>query len=431
MKIILRVIYIVIIYLIQPFFIAHLWNRGRKLPNYRKRIHERYSFYNNLNLKYKESIIIHCASVGEFQASIPLIDKLCNFYQDKNIILTCVTPTGSERVSSYIENFYKKSSKDLCIKHVYWPYDLQGATSRFIKRFNIKAVIILETEIWPNIFIKLQKKSIPIFLVNARLSENSFKNYLKGSTLFSYVLRDVFVLAQNSESKNRFISLKNSSARVINTGNIKYDINPSSQIQKFLNFKSDFNLNEKFIFVVASTHKNEEELILKMYKNLIKENKNIFLILAPRHPDRFKEVENLIKDLKISYSLRTNLESLNNKNILLLNTLGELVGVYSVANLALVCGSLLPSGGGHNPIEAISVDCPVITGKYFKNFLEIYKELLDSKASFAMDIDELCKFLRVENKETLLDMKQKSKEIYLRNKGAIDASYKFIIKNIT
>lgn len=365
----MQIIYTLLLYLIQPFVWLKLLWRSRKAPAYRQRWLERYGFCKN---KVKPNgILVHAVSVGETIAAIPLIKALQQKYPQLPITVTTMTPTGSERVKTLLKD---------SVSHVYLPYDLPGAIKRFLKTTKPKIVIIMETELWPNLISQCYKQKIPLIIANARLSERSAARYGKlGKAVKQIFSKISMVAAQNQHDGERFVSLGLPTDHLAITGSIKFDINLSNeQRQKINQLKQQWQLNRP-VLIAASTHSGEDEIILTAFKKLLLKHANLLLILVPRHPERFKTVEKLISDSGFNYLKRSaNQIPTEQTQIVLGDTMGELLELYAMADIAFVGGSLVKQGG-HNPLEPALHHIAIITGEYFFNFQVICEQLIEAQ----------------------------------------------------
>lgn len=365
---ILYAIYNTIIYFFQPIFLLRLLIRGSIDSTYLKNWKERYGF-----LKFsifEKCVLIHCVSLGEVNAIIPLIKIIKKKYINLPILLTTTTLTGLNQAKKILLN---------SVYYAYLPYDLLNIIKRFFKHINPKLVIIVEREIWPNLFKELYLRNIPIVLANARLSERSFKKYKKIKIFIKNVLNYINIIASHSyEDGNRFLHLGVNKKNLKIIGNIKFDINYTFNLQK--KTYANFIRQNYCVWIAASTHPGEEKIILKLHKNLLKKFPNLMLILAPRHPERFKKVSRIIKKLKlnfITYKNRNNIDP--STNIILYNEIGKLIHFYKISDIAFIGGSLL-NYGGHNPIEAAINKLPIITGPFVRNFYDINMKLKQKNA---------------------------------------------------
>lgn len=361
-------LYTCLLYLIQPLVWLRLLWRSRKAPAYRKRWLERYGFCHG---KVKaHGILIHSVSVGETIAAIPLIKALQHRYPHLPITVTTMTPTGSQQVVKSLGN---------TVSHVYLPYDLPGSIRRFLKQLQPKLVIIMETELWPNLITALYQRHIPLVIANARLSERSAKRYAKlGNAIRRLMPQITHIAAQNQFDAQRFIDLGLPQDHITVTGSIKFDIHLSEQQQQNIaDLKAAWS-SQRPVWIAASTHHGEDDIILMAHKHLLKSYPDLLLILVPRHPERFASVEKLINDYGLTYQLRSeNQVPTPQTQIILGNTMGELIVLYGMADIAFVGGSLVERGG-HNPLEPALHHLPIIMGEHTFNFNVICKQLIQA-----------------------------------------------------
>lgn len=361
-------LYTCLLYLIQPLVWLRLLWRSRKAPAYRKRWLERYGFCHG---KVKaHGILIHSVSVGETIAAIPLIKALQHRYPHLPITVTTMTPTGSQQVVKSLGN---------TVSHVYLPYDLPGSIRRFLKQLQPKLVIIMETELWPNLITALYQRHIPLIIANARLSERSAKRYAKlGNAIRRLMPQITHIAAQNQFDAQRFIDLGLPQDHITVTGSIKFDIHLSEQQQQSIaDLKAAWS-SQRPVWIAASTHHGEDDIILMAHKHLLKSYPDLLLILVPRHPERFASVEKLINDYGLTYQLRSeNQVPTPQTQIILGNTMGELIVLYDMADIAFVGGSLVERGG-HNPLEPALHHLPIIMGEHTFNFNVICEQLIQA-----------------------------------------------------
>jgi len=367
------------------FLVPYYLLRGFRYGKSRRGIRERLGYYSPqqlISLREKKIIWIHAVSVGETRAAKPLVKQLRVKYPDMQILLTNVTETGHAVAM-------KDSDIDLCL---FFPFDFSWAVRRSIATINPEIIIIVETEIWPNFTQQAHKLDIPLVLVNGRISDRSFPRYRKVKFLLRPIL-DCFsaFCMQSQTDAERIISLGAPDLRVENTGNLKFDhelIETSAeqlQLQKGL-----YRLPEHVAIMVAgSTHDKEEKLLLDAYHQLATQiERKLLLVLIPRHPERKREVQQLLNDSGFTCRLRSELtpesELLSPGDVLLVDTLGEVLNLYGVADLVFVGGSLVPIGG-HNLLEAALVSKPVIFGPHISNFKEISAKLIRAGAGVKVD----------------------------------------------
>ncbi|MBU9854655.1 lipid IV(A) 3-deoxy-D-manno-octulosonic acid transferase [Rahnella bonaserana] len=361
----MNIFYNIIIYLIQPLIWIRLLLRSRKSPAYRKRWAERYGFCKGKVVS--GGIMLHSVSVGETLAAIPLVRALRHRYPSLPITVTTMTPTGSERVQSA----FGKG-----VHHVYLPYDLAGSVNRFLDEVNPKLVIIMETELWPNLISALHRRQIPLVIANARLSARSAKGYQKlGKFIRTILQRITLIAAQNQEDGERFLSLGLKRNQLAVTGSLKFDISVTPELAaKAIALRSQW-ASRRQVWIATSTHEGEETLLLEAHKELLKAHPNLLLILVPRHPERFPVACELTRKAGLSFIQRSSGEvPSSTTQVVIGDTMGELMLLYGIADLAFVGGSLVDRGG-HNPLEAAAHAIPVLMGPHTFNFKDICAKL--------------------------------------------------------
>jgi len=377
-----RTLYSLAGYLLLPIMVIRLLIKGLKTPSYRHRIFERLGFINKIPVPI---IWVHCVSVGEFRAATILIDQLILNYSDHRILVTTTTPTGSQAV---LEHYQSK------VLHFYFPFDLPLVVNHYIKQINPDICILLETEIWPNLIHALNKNNIPCLLVNARLSQRSLEKYQKfAQNLAQQTLNKLSVIAtQNQNSANRFIELGANTGKVVSTGNIKFDQNPSAD--KTISKKIKTITGKRKVVVFASTHKGEEAQIIDAYLNH-KDNINALLVIIPRHPERFNEVYKLVQKHHLNIVKRSISKSCKDCDILLGDSMGEMMSYFEVADIVFMGGSL-NSTGGHNMLEPAALSKPILFGPNVFNFAEISTDLLEQNGAIQVsNADDLFKSITV------------------------------------
>ncbi|MGP6473407.1 lipid IV(A) 3-deoxy-D-manno-octulosonic acid transferase [Rahnella aceris] len=361
----MNIFYNIIIYLIQPLIWIRSLLRSRKSPAYRKRWAERYGFCKGKVVS--GGIMLHSVSVGETLAAIPLVRALRHRYPSLPITVTTMTPTGSERVQSA----FGKG-----VHHVYLPYDLAGSVNRFLDEVNPKLVIIMETELWPNLISALHRRKIPLVIANARLSARSAKGYQKlGKFIRTILQRITLIAAQNQEDGERFLSLGLKRNQLAVTGSLKFDISVTPELAaKAIALRSQW-ASRRQVWIATSTHEGEETLLLEAHKELLKAHPNLLLILVPRHPERFPVACELTRKAGLSFIQRSSGEvPSSSTQVVIGDTMGELMLLYGIADLAFVGGSLVDRGG-HNPLEAAAHAIPVLMGPHTFNFKDICAKL--------------------------------------------------------
>lgn len=364
----MRYLYSGLLYLAIPFILLRTLWRSRRQPDYRKRLAERFGFY---SFQLNQCIWVHAVSVGEVMAAIPLIKALKEHYPHFSLLVTTMTPTGSARVQAAFNDQ---------VKHAYIPYDLPGAMKRFIQTMHPHCCLIMETELWPNLIAACQQTQVPIFLMNARLSAKSAHGYRTIGGLTRHLLQALTAIAAQSESDaERFIHLGASPNQVTVTGNLKFDIELPNDLFSKAQVLHEMLGKDRFIWIAASTHEGEEEIIFAAHQQLIEKNPSALLILVPRHPDRFDTVARLAAQSFQLARRRSQTLCTAEKQVYLGDTMGELLLLYAVADVAFVGGSLLPFGG-HNLVEPAALAKPILSGPYLFNFAEISELLKQANA---------------------------------------------------
>lgn len=362
-------LYTALLYLIQPFIWLRLWLRGRKAPAYRKRWAERYGYC--ANKVQPHGIVLHSVSVGETLAAVPLVRALRHRYPTLPITVTTMTPTGSERAQSAF-------GKD--VHHVYLPYDLPGSINRFLDTVNPHLVIIMETELWPNIIRLLHQRQIPLVIANARLSERSAQGYKKlGGFMRDLLQRITLIAAQNAEDGDRFLGLGLKRSHLAVTGSLKFDISVTPELAaRAVTLRRQW-ASRRQVWIATSTHEGEEAIVLDAHRQLLQRFPDLLLILVPRHPERFKDAYELTQKRGFSFTLRSSGEIPSSATqVVIGDTMGELMLLYGIADIAFVGGSLVERGG-HNPLEPAAHAIPVLMGPHIWNFKDICARLQQSE----------------------------------------------------
>lgn len=406
----LRYLYTTLFYLALPFiFIRLLW-RSLRQPDYNKRLAERLGCY---PFKLEKCLWVHAVSVGEALAAIPLIKALKARYPHLPMLVTTTTPTGATRV---------KTAFGDSVIHAYLPYDLPYAIDRFLINMQPEAAIIMETELWPNLLHACHQKHIPVCLVNARLSEKSAKGYGRIASLTRHMLQELAIIAAHGHADaERFIALGAPRERVIVTGNLKFDLElPDDLISKRDALRQVLG-QERFIWIAASTHEGEEDIILAAHKKLREKDAQALLILVPRHPDRFDAIATLSELSFVTARRSLQQACTSDTGVYLGDTMGELLLMYAVADVTFVGGSLIPRGG-HNMLEPGALAKPILTGPHLFNFAEISELFIVANAlTTVTEAESLAAqliHLRQDNHERAA-MGQRARVVMEANRGAL------------
>lgn len=362
----MRQFYSALWYALLPFLFVRLWWRGRLAPAYRLRWKER------LALGYGQPqpggcVWLHAVSVGELLAAVPLIETLLERHPDTSFLVTTTTPTGSAQVRA---RFGER------VQHVYCPWELPGALARFMRHFQPRLGIIMETELWPNLTLAAQRQGCRLLLANGRLSERSYRGYARLLSLVAPLLKRFACLSVQTEAeRQRFIALGAVPDRVVVGGSIKFDLTLSDELQARAKTERAA-LGERPVWIAASSHEPEEAALLEAQRQLLQTQPDALLIWVPRHPERFDAVANQVQAAGLALARRSLQQAVNaDTQVYLADTMGELLLLYGLADVTFVAGSLDASLGGHNLLEPAAWGKPVISGTHLTNF-KVIAELL-------------------------------------------------------
>jgi 3-deoxy-D-manno-octulosonic-acid transferase len=372
-----RTLYTLLFHLGLPLVALRLFLRSRKAPAYGQRIGERFAL--NLPAMAKGSIWVHAVSVGESIAAAPMIRALLQAYPQLPVTITCMTPTGSERVRAMFADEPR-------IQHCYLPYDLPWAAGRFLDHVQPTLAVIMETELWPNHIHQCAKRGIPVALANARLSERSARGYARFAGLTRPMLAEMSLIAVQTETEaQRFRQLGARSECVQVTGSIKFDLSIDEQLlPRARALREQWQAGQRPVWIAASTHEGEDEIILAAHRQLREHHADALLILVPRHPERFNSVFELCRGQFPTVRRSSGEPVAADTAVLLGDTMGELLFLYALADIAFVGGSLVPNGG-HNLLEPAALSLPVLSGPHLFNFLEIAAMLREAGALQEVD----------------------------------------------
>jgi 3-deoxy-D-manno-octulosonic-acid transferase len=366
----MHVIYNILVYFAAPVaLLTHLW-RGLRDPSYRERLDERFGFGPALA---GDTVWIHAVSVGEVQAAEALIRQLLARHPDYPLLLTTVTPTGAARAKQLFGD---------SVRLRYIPFDLPGSVRRFFDRVRPRLAMILETELWPNLYAECGRRKVPLVLVSARISPRSVGRYRRLVPLFRQALsHGILIAAQSETDARRFRSIGANAARTHVTGNIKFDFQPPAGIEERGTDWRRSHAAGRPIWVAGSTHEGEEDLILDAHRSVRQRFPAALLILVPRHPQRFEAVRELLTRRGETYTSRSSeTPILRGTSVLLGDTMGDLMMFYAASDVAFVAGSLVPIGG-HNLLEPVSLGRPVLTGPHNFNSESVARLLLEAGAA--------------------------------------------------
>ena len=371
----MRYLYTLAVYLAAPLIsLVMLW-RGLRDRSYWNRFEERFGFGERLG---PGSIWIHAVSVGEVQAAAALVTTLRERYPAIAIVVTTLTPTGAMRAKTLFEGLAQ-------VRHI--PFDLPGAVRRFFERVQPRLAVIFETELWPNLYHQCRGRRIPLVLASARLSPRSVSRYRRLGSLFREALsRGVVVAAQGEGDAGRFMSLGADPGSTHVTGNIKFDFSLPPDIAARARALRELYGMSRPVWVAGSTHAGEEEIVLEAHRLVRGAHPGALLVLVPRHPPRFEEVAHGLQRAGARFVLRSQrvgekaAAAAASADVLLVDTLGELLDFYAAADVAFVGGSLVPIGG-HNLLEPAAVGIPILTGPHNENSADIAGLLIERGAA--------------------------------------------------
>ncbi|ABM22905.1 Three-deoxy-D-manno-octulosonic-acid transferase domain protein [Shewanella sp. W3-18-1] len=362
-----RFLYSTILYLLSPLLIVYLAFRAIKSPDYRGRWGERFG----LTTLKSTDLLIHSVSMGETLAAIPLIRLIQQSHPELSITVTTTSPTGSAEV--------RKAFGD-SVQHCYLPFDLPWCVQRFLSQVSPKWCVIMETELWPNLVAIVAKRGVRLMLANARLSAKSAAQYTKRPKLSRPMLQRLDVIAaQTQVEAQRFIELGVSPERVTVCGSLKFDL--SITPERLANAKllrQTWGRETSPIWVAGSVHPGEFDAILAAHRQLLARWPDALLIIAPRHPEKFTAVVEVVASQGFEFVRRSDDQPVTvTTQVLVGDTMGELLTFYGAGDQAFVGGSLIHHGG-HNPLEPIAMGVPVMVGPNYRDFAQITQMLADA-----------------------------------------------------
>ena len=360
----MNALYNLLLHLFAPLALLRLLYKSRQNPAYRRHISER--FARSLPPALPNSLWVHAVSVGEFIAIRPLLDSLLATHPDLNLWLTCTTPTGRAQIAQYQARHPQR------IIYSYLPYDTVANCRRILAHIQPRALILMETEIWPNLIRCVAHAGVPVILTNARLSAKSLRGYYRyARRLLREPLAHLQINAQTRQDARRFSKLGVPAVNITITPNLKYQTPPENPLPPDI-----AAARQPDTWIAASTHPGEDQIVLAAHRIVQQTLPHARLILAPRHPERHDAVAQQVRDAGYTPSLRSRGETASgDRDILILDTLGELAHYYRISDLAYIGGSLI-ARGGHNPLEALHAGIPVTFGASMYNFQHIRDRLV-------------------------------------------------------
>jgi 3-deoxy-D-manno-octulosonic-acid transferase len=420
----MRKLYSLLIYLITPLALLYLAFRGLRHRDYLKRWPERFGFFDPP--ESTGGIVVHGASLGEINAASALIRELGKRYPEFPLCLTSLTPTGSDRAQTLFAE---------TIFHVYAPLDLPGAVKRFFDRVQPRLLIIMETEIWPNLYHQAATRNIPILIANARISESSVGGYKRFRKMTKAALSEVSrIAAQSSKDATRLLEIGADETRLSVTGNLKFDVRlPPSLIEQGDSIRLAWG-TDRLVLLAGSTHEGDEGPLLKAFSAVLKTFPGALLVLVPRHPERFGRAAQLARSAGLRVSMRSEGVSCpRSTQCFVIDSMGELLSYYAACDVAFVGGSMEPTGG-QNVLEPAALCKPVLFGPHTFNFEEITRQLIECRAAFRIhDATELEVAVRRLFKELELRdrMGQAGFKLVGSGQGALDRTLEIVDNLLT
>ncbi|CAI8855145.1 3-deoxy-D-manno-octulosonic acid transferase [Methylococcus capsulatus] len=418
----MRSVYTSLFYASLPWVLARLLWRSRANPAYRHRIAERFGFYSGPPKPV--DIWIHAVSVGEAEAAFSLIAALRR-HARASILVTTTTPTGSARVRKVLGD---------TVEHVFLPYDLPDGVGRFLGHFSPRAAVIMETEIWPNLFTACRKRGVPLLIANARLSDRSARRYAWIRGTLRRLLAGVDIAAQTEADARRFVTIGADPATVTVTGNLKFDTEPDASVTAVGAALRRSLFQERPVWLAASTHRGEEKAVLEAFAGLRSRHPELLLVIAPRHPERFEEVARLAVEAGHRVARQTQAEGgvAGTFDVFLLDTLGDLMRFYVASDIAFVGGSLVDIGG-HNVVEPALAETAIVFGPFTRNFQQICDDLERKGAAVRVrDTGELAAAVDrlVADEGRRGDMVQQALAFVRRNRGAAERHWRLLVRHL-
>lgn len=403
--------------IVKPLYQWRIKERAKDSAEYQQECLERFGPFQDV--KNQHAIWFHCVSVGETNAAQPLIEHYLK--AGHAVLVTNTTKTGQARSKS----LFLKASYQALFQAVYLPADQCYLVADFYQKYQPKLLILVETELWPNLIDQAQQFKVPCILVNARLSEKSAKGYAKVPSLTRPMLQQLDqLLAQDTATQQRFIDLGMPQDKTQVLGSIKFDISaPEQFIDKAQQLQQDWNLANRKIITIASTHAPEEEKLFLAFKTYLEQYPDWLLIVVPRHPERFDEVFAVAQSLNLTTQRRSLDQAIeSNTQVYLADSMGEMWLWYALSQACFVGGSLNEPGGGHNILEPMVLDVPTVIGPHYFNFQAIVDEFLQADAlKVGQSVDEVVQLLVycLEDQAFAQQLSQHAIDVLKRNQGSL------------
>ncbi len=438
-------LYTLLYYCLTPLLFLRLLIKHQKSRQYKEqrqdlRLAERLAFFDNkefTNQGQANPIWFHTVSVGEFIATLPLLKQVMLEYPQFPLLITCTTTTGSSQIIKTFSTEIKQGK----IFHVYLPYDLPGSMRRFLEKTQPHLAIIMETEIWPNLLHITQQMNIPIWLLNARMSARSAEGYKRFNGMIKTTLQEFTgIAAQDKLDAERLIQLGAKAESLTITGSIKFDIQLDlKELEAGHELRQQLNWQDKKVLIAASTHQGEDEILLNVFQNLRQYYPQLVMLIVPRHPERFQSVYQLLTASDYTIAKRSELPQFTTLftkklscapfrkggsaiDILIGDSMGEMMRYFSCADMVFMGGTMVPTGG-HNILEPAAMGLPIVYGPHMFNFNAINELFIHYQAALqVMDEADLEKSLNLllSDERRADEMAAKAKQLIAKNAGAKD-----------
>ena len=406
----LHFIYSQLIRLLLPYILLRLWWGGRHSPDLRRNWRQRLGFAPALEAPV---IWVHAVSVGETIAAAPMVRRLLGRNPNATILLTAMTDTGLAQAQKMFGNQ---------VQYAYVPYDTPGAVKRFLARVQPRILVIMETEIWPNLISQSRRAGVPVFLINARLSERSARGYERIRSLARPIMQSIsWVAAQADQDAARFRRIGVATDKIAVTGSVKFDVDIEPRVREQAK-RLRQQIGTRPVWIAGSTHDGEDSQLLKTHQRLLEAVPEALMIIVPRHPERFELVANAIVNEGFSLARRSLNDSPKGAQVYLGDTMGELMMLYGASDLAFIGGSLIERGG-HNPLEPAAWGIAVVSGPHVFNFESIYQRLLEHSGVKIVDsAQQLARYLAqlLDDPKMLHESGQRALAVVESNRGALD-----------
>ncbi|MEZ8120576.1 lipid IV(A) 3-deoxy-D-manno-octulosonic acid transferase [Vibrio splendidus] len=416
----IRLFYTLLLALVAPLLLFGLYKSKPNKPKFGRRWKEHFGITPRIKSNQRP-IWIHAVSVGESIAAVPLIKELKKQNPDQTIVVTTTTSTGAEQIEKLGE----------LVEHRYMPIDFSFAVKGFLKAVNPTHMLIIETELWPNTLHQVSQFGVPITVVNARLSEKSRNNYSKFQPVFNIIEPCLTnILCQSPSDADHFESLGVPKSKLAITGSIKFDIQISDEVREQGKTLRKELGESRSVWIAASTHEGEDQIILDAHKHVLKDQPDSLLILVPRHPERFDSVFELCQSSGFTTTRRTNadIEPDKQPQVYVGDTMGEMLVLIGSADVCFMGGSLIGDKvGGHNVLEPAALGVPTITGPSYFNFKEITERLLASRGILICEGNILGSKVTqlLEDEHSATNMANQALSIFKRNKGSLERSIQY------